>query len=160
MRRLRLNSSPLCRGLTEPELDTILAIAEDRVVARGDTIFKQGDVSDGLFFIARGRVQIVIEAQVLTVLGPGDVLGELSLFGGGHRRSATAKAEGEVLVVWVPARPFRKLLEAWDLAALKIVCNLTEQLAERFLVLSDKFVAATRSARPDEQRAPVPSWKL
>ncbi len=160
IRRLRLSSSPLCRGLTDAELDSVLAVAEDRVVARGEHVFKQGDVADGLFFIARGRVQIVIDAQVVTVLNAGDVLGELSLFGGGHRRSAAAKAETELLVVWVPARPFRKMLEAWNVAAMKIVCNLTEQLTERFVALNEKLVAATRASKPEERASAVASWKL
>jgi CRP-like cAMP-binding protein len=159
-RRLRLGASPLCRGLTDPELDVLLTIAEDRTVPRGAHVFKHGDLADGLFFIAKGHVQVLAkEGQPLALLSGGDVLGELSLFGGGHRRSASARAESDVIVVWIPVRPFRKLLEAWNVAAMKVVCNLTEQLAERFVVLSEKLVATSKPTSGDP-KAHVPHWKL
>lgn len=159
-RRRRLGSSPLCRGLTEPELDQILLIAEDVVVPKGGHVFKQGDLADALFFIARGRVQITKDAQPLATLGIGEVLGELSLFGGGHKRSASAQAESEVLVVRIPTRAFRKLIEAWNVAAMKIVCNLTEQLAERLVAINEKLVAASKSTKAKEERTAVQIWKL
>ncbi|MBS1153785.1 MAG: hypothetical protein H6Q89_5483 [Myxococcaceae bacterium] len=159
-RRRRLGASPLCRGLTEAELDEILAIAEDRQVAKGAHVFKQGDLADALFFIAQGRVQITKDEHALAALGTGEVLGELSLFGGGHRRSASARAESEVLVVRIPSRTFRKLLEVWNVGAMKIVCNLSEQLTERLVTLNEKLVAATKSTRADAQRAQLQSWKL
>lgn len=158
-RRRRLGSSPLCRGLTEPELDEILAIAEDRVVPKGEFVFKQGDHADALFFIARGRVQISKDTQALAALGIGEVLGELSLFGGGHKRSASAKAESEVLVVRIPSRSFRKLLEVWNVATMKIVCNLTEQITERMVALNEKLIAATKTAKTKTD-PPLQIWKL
>lgn len=154
-RRRRLASSPLCRGFTEGDLDEILQIAEDRVVPKGELIFKQGDLADAMFLIARGRVEISKDAQVLATLGIGEVLGELSLFGGGHKRSASAKAESEVMVVRLPTRAFRKLLEAWNVAAMKITCNLAEQLTERVVALNEKLIAATKKAEH-----PLHAWKL
>ncbi len=159
-RRRRLGTSPLCRGLTEPELDEILVIAEDRLVPKGEFVFKQGDLADALFFIARGRVQISKDTQALAALGVGEVLGELSLFGGGHKRSASAKAETEVLAVRIPSRAFRKLLDVWNVAAMKIVCNLSEQITERLVALNEKLVAATQTSKADESRTPLQIWKL
>ncbi len=158
-RRRRLASSPLCRGLTDAELDEILLIAEDRVVPKGDHVFSQGDLADAIFFIGRGRVEITKDTQVLASLGIGEVLGELSLFGGGHKRSASARAETEVMVVRIPSRAFRKLLDGWNVAAMKIVCNLTEQLTERMVALNDKLIAATKSSKPDA-KTPLQMWRL
>ena len=157
-RRRRLATSPLCRGFTEDELDEILLIAEDLVVPKGGLVFNQGDLADAMFFIARGRVEISKDAQVLASLGIGEVLGELSLFGGGHKRSASAKAETEVMVVRIPTRAFRKLLEVWNVAAMKITCNLAEQLTERVVALNEKLVAATKGPRPSAPSLHV--WKL
>lgn len=157
-RRRRLASSPLCRGFNEPDLDQILLIAEDVVVPKGGHVFKQGELADAMFFIARGRVEISKDDQVLASLGIGEVLGELSLFGGGHKRSASAKAETEVMVVRLPTRAFRKLLEQWNVAAMKITCNLAEQLTERVVALNEKLIAATKGPRPSAP--PLHLWKL
>ena len=143
------------RGRFQPR--AILAISEDRTVMKGDFVFKQGELADALFFIARGRVEISKDAQVLASLGTGEVLGELSLFGGGHKRSATAKAESETVVVRIPSRPFRKLLDVWNVGAMKIVCNLSEQITERMVALNEKLIAATKTTRA---APPLQSWKL
>lgn len=156
-RRRRLASSPLCRGFSELDLDEILRIAEDRLVPKGDFVFRQGDLADAMFFIARGRVEISKDTQVLASLGIGEVLGELSLFGGGHKRSASAKADTEVVVVRIPTRAFRNMLEAWNVAAMKITCNLAEQLTERVVALNEKLIAANKKA---DAKTPLQMWKL
>lgn len=161
LRRL-LSNSPLCRGLTESELDEVLAIAEAKKVASGDIVFKQGEVADALFFIARGSVEVTKDGQVLARLGSGEVLGELSVFGSTYVRSADAKALVEVEALKLPTRDFRKLLDGWNVAALKVVSNLAHQLSERIVVLNEKLVAATKAKKADagEARAALQNWKL
>src|SRR6478752_8063152 len=63
---------------------------------RGDTIFQKGDPATQLYVVFSGRVAIVAKASdgresVLTVLGPGALFGEMSMFDGGVR-SANARA--------------------------------------------------------------------
>jgi len=157
VRRRRLSSSPLCRGLTEAELDEVLAISRDITVEAGDHVFKQGDSADALFFIGRGHVEISRDGQVMATLGIGEALGELSVLGGGYKRSASAKALSEVVAVRVGMREFRKLLEAWNIAAMKITVNLTPQLIERIAVLNDRVLAAEKKKGAP---ASLPHWKL
>ena len=57
---------------------------------RGDAIFEKGDVAHSLYVCFSGRVAIVAKASdgresVLTVLGPGALFGEMSMFDGGVR---------------------------------------------------------------------------
>ena len=158
LRRL-LISSPLCRGLSEGELDQLLSISEARTVPSGERLFKQGDVADVLFLIARGSVEVTKDGQKLAQLGAGEVLGELSVFGSTYVRSADAKAITSVEALAVPTRAFRKLLGEWNVAALKVVSNLAHQLSERIVVLNEKLVAATKK-QGDEARAALQPWKL
>ncbi len=153
VRRRRLSSSPLCRGLTESELDEVLAITHDVTVRAGEYVFKQGELADGLFFIGRGRVEISCDGQQLASLTIGDVLGELSVLGGGHKRSASAKALSEVMAARIGTREFRKLLEAWNVAAMKITVNLAYQLTERMVSLNERVLEA-------EKRSTSGLWKL
>jgi CRP/FNR family cyclic AMP-dependent transcriptional regulator len=157
--RRHLGSSPLCRGLSERELDEILAVTDERVVKSGDFVFKQGDLADGMFFIARGHVDIMMDAQKLATLGIGEVLGELSVLGGGHKRSASAKATSETAVLHIGGKGFRKLLDAWNVAAMKITVNLAHQITERLVTQNEKMLEVTK-ARQDAARAPALSWKL
>jgi CRP/FNR family transcriptional regulator, cyclic AMP receptor protein len=158
VRRRRLSSSPLCRGLNESELDEMLAIIEDVVVPGGGYVFKQGDIADGLFFIGRGRVEVTRDGQLLATLGIGEVLGELSVLGGGYKRSASAKALSEVVAARVSMKAFRKLLEEWNVAAMKITVNLAHQLTERMVALNEKVLEATK--KKDAVTPTLHPWKL
>jgi CRP-like cAMP-binding protein len=66
-----------------------------RHFSAGETIFKAGDEGRHMYVIDSGRVEIVAGPAMhevrLSVLGPEEIFGEMSLFGGGTH-SATARA--------------------------------------------------------------------
>jgi CRP-like cAMP-binding protein len=157
--RRRLASSPLCRGLKEKELDELVAISENQTVPSGGYVFKQGDLADAVLFITQGRVEISKDGQRLAGLSTGDVLGELSVFGGSHRRSASALATSDVNVLKVPTRTFRNLIEDGNVAVLKIVANLAQQMAERLVLLNEKLLATTKKVDIDA-RTGLSGWKI
>lgn len=159
VRRKRLGASPLCRGLSEAELDQVLQVTAEHTIKAGDHLFKQGEVADGIFFIARGRIAVSKDGQGLAELGIGEVLGELSVLGGSHKRSATAKALSETLVMRIGTRDFRKLLEVWNVAAMKITVNLAYQLTERMMNLTEKMLDARKEQRAAARSLPT-HWKL
>jgi CRP-like cAMP-binding protein len=75
----------------------------------GSTLFEDGDAADGVASIVEGSVEIIKGGRVLATLGPGSVVGELSLFVPGATRNATARASTPVrMLKWgahdLPAR--------------------------------------------------------
>lgn len=161
--RRKLGASPVVRGLTTPELDQIIGLAESKLVRPGDFVFKQGDLADALLIIVQGRVEVVKAEQPLATLGIGEVLGELSLFGGTQRRSAAARATSETLVLRIPSKGFRKLLDESNVAALKVVCNVAHQIAERLTILNEKLIEArkpTKGTLPPGELSALHGWKL
>jgi CRP-like cAMP-binding protein len=105
---------------------TIFATADDatlgslaersfsRRLRNGQILFTEGEPSDHLFVVRSGRVRVVARSApgdelVLSVLGPGEVIGELSVIDLGPR-SATAEALGDVQLLAVPATAVRALL--------------------------------------------------
>lgn len=159
--RRRLAVSPICKGLSEAEVERVFAITEERTYQAGDVLFREGELSEAMMVIAQGRVEVAKQGKLLTTLGTGDVLGELSVFGGTHLRSATGTAVALTTVLRMPTRAFRRMLDAQELAALKIVSTLAHQMAERLLALTDKLVASTSRAAPVvEARRSLADWKL
>ncbi len=82
----------------------------------GATLFIEGDRLGSVIVIQRGDVKVCGTAAggreiVFDVLGPGDVVGELSALDGGVR-SASAVTLNEVEVLTVPAAGFRAAVEA------------------------------------------------
>jgi CRP-like cAMP-binding protein len=81
---------------------------------RGDLIFEKGDTASNLFVVFSGRVAIVARAadgreSVISVLGPGALFGEMSMFDGGVR-SAHARALTAVHLISVDFDDVRELL--------------------------------------------------
>lgn len=86
---------------------------ERRFVAR-QTIFARGDDGDSLAIVESGVVRISIfgadgRELVLALLGPGDVIGEISVIDN-KTRAADVIAAGEVTLTVVEARQLRELL--------------------------------------------------
>lgn len=102
-----------------------------RTFPPGATLFTEGDAGDWMFVVRSGRVKIFrtvgSREKVVSVLGPGDFLGEMSLLNGKPRTaSAVTLSESELLVL------DRERMEGMLLArpdiALGIVRNLSERL--------------------------------
>src|SRR5690625_6261577 len=87
-------------------------------LARGKELFAENDPGDALYIIASGKMKIGRRASdgrenLLAVLGPGEMLGELSLFDPGPR-TASAVAVSDVRLLelghidmlhWLSGRP-------------------------------------------------------
>ncbi|MCA1712819.1 MAG: cyclic nucleotide-binding domain-containing protein [Actinobacteria bacterium] len=99
----------------EPELLCRLAASSfPRRLARGQVLFVEGEPCEHLYVVVSGRLSISVTSTrgdelVLSVLGPGDALGELGVVDGGTR-SAGATAVDEVQLLAVPAAAVRQLM--------------------------------------------------
>ena len=74
---------------------------EPRTIKAGETVFEQGEESNFLFFIAKGRYEVLVNGKVISQLSADDIfLGEMS-FLLGDRRSATIRAlcDGELIKI-------------------------------------------------------------
>src|SRR5438128_8017716 len=64
-------------------------IARIEILKRGDTLIRQNDTSDDLFFILAGRVSIDVKGREVAVRVAGQHVGEMSAVDPAARRSAT-----------------------------------------------------------------------
>jgi CRP-like cAMP-binding protein len=70
--------------LSADELSAVASVASTRTVAKDTVIFHGGDVADAVYVIASGKVKVVTTSTdgkefILTVLGAGQVFGEMAL---------------------------------------------------------------------------------
>jgi CRP/FNR family transcriptional regulator, cyclic AMP receptor protein len=89
---------PLLAGVPEADVQLVLSVARRRKFDRGEVVFHEHDPADTLHLIDKGRFVARVgtplgDTAILTVMGPGEMFGELSLLGAGdERRSATVAA--------------------------------------------------------------------
>ncbi len=96
--------SPLARGIG---LDVVAS--QRRVLGDGETLFRQGDEADALYFVSLGRLAVWREEagarSLIRYVERGGCVGELALVRR-DRRSATVTADGSTEVLAVPRAAF------------------------------------------------------
>ena len=100
--------------LTPRHLQDVPSRKEVRLAA-GEILFRQGDMSDLVYVVEEGNVELVRALasggeEILARYGRGDYFGELGpMFR--LRRSATARAMGPCRLVGLPVSDFRRSLQ-------------------------------------------------
>ncbi len=135
---------PLLEELTEIELEVLAGIMTPQNVDADRMICSEGEEGKSFFVIADGQVSIIKsvkggEEQVLAELGPGSVIGEMSLLDGG-RRSASVKAIGSCVILEVKKEEFDALYKASSPFALRFVERIAIDLSMRLRSADDRFL--------------------
>jgi CRP-like cAMP-binding protein len=91
-----LRQAPLFSGLDDEAAESLGSSMSSSQLRRGDELFHEGDSGDRLYVVTDGKVKLGRTSadgreNLLAILGPGQMFGELSLFDPGPR-SATATA--------------------------------------------------------------------
>lgn len=127
---------------TYRELMSICQIAQQRSVAKGTKIFREGDVGREAWFIQSGTVGIQKNNTQLALLRPGDYFGELSFFDSPHRSAdAIALEDGQFLVI--DRNSFLQLMKQDSDLAAKLMWQLLQKLTRLVRASNDRIVAET-----------------
>jgi CRP/FNR family transcriptional regulator, cyclic AMP receptor protein len=143
----------LLDGLGDTEVQALLSIARRRKFARGEVVFHEHDPADTLHLVDKGRFAVRVatplgDTAILSILGPGDMFGELSLLGDADaRRSATIAALEAGETRSVHRLDFERLRSTHPEAAAVLISILSGQvrrlsrhLLEALYVPADKRV--------------------
>ncbi|MDX2013974.1 MAG: cyclic nucleotide-binding domain-containing protein [Myxococcaceae bacterium] len=136
----KLVQIPIFQGLTVPEAAEFFEVALEQTIEKGRTLFREGDEGDALYVILSGEAAVTKKGIELATLSTHAVLGEMSLVSPGDTRSATAAAKTDLTVLKIPSRRVQKLIKADHLAALKVVANLAQVMAQRLAAINDRLV--------------------
>jgi CRP-like cAMP-binding protein len=130
-----LRGSSLMRALTDDQLQSLAGFANEREYKPGQYLIRAGDTGAiAMYVILDGRVEVSREGTALSVLGPGQHIGEMALLGPEDMpRTADVKA----------VEPTRVLaLARWDILPFldtnpEVAKAFITELARR-LVLADE----------------------
>jgi CRP-like cAMP-binding protein len=135
----RFAGTAFCAGLTPAEVEALFELCEVRKFNPGVSLFREGQRADALWVVLEGDVEVSREGQTLAEVGPGAVLGEMSLFRAAPSRSASVTAICLVVALRISGPQFQKRVAQFDLAALKVVSNLAHQMAERLVAVNERL---------------------
>jgi CRP/FNR family transcriptional regulator, cyclic AMP receptor protein len=113
-----LRQAPMFAGLDEEAVVALRSAMHEVRLRRGEVLFHEGDQGDELYVVIEGKVKLGRTSadgreNLLSVLGPGQMFGELSLFDPGPRSStatgitdtAMLALGQEQLMTWLSGRP-------------------------------------------------------
>jgi len=133
-----LSDISLFEGLTPSQLDWVAKNAHRRVFAAGTNVMTVEQPGEAVFIILHGTVKIHIEQGgrdvILSILGGGDLLGEMSLIDS-MGRSASALTLESSLMLWMDKTTFNYLLDNFP----PVARNLVKILSAR-VRLSDQVI--------------------
>lgn len=116
---------PLFRGLNQAELEWIARRAHRRVFPAGANVLVAEQPGEAVYIILSGTVKIYIDqvdkqSVVLSIIGAGDTLGEISLLdSSGH--SASAVTLEETLMLWMDKTAFHQMLDEFPRVSRNLV---------------------------------------
>lgn len=117
-------------------------------LAKGTTVFRQGDSGGSVYVIRAGKVRVLKESRgrrrMVTILGPGDFFGEMAVVTG-RPRSATVEVVEDAELLKVPATKVQEMVAGNAEVAIRLIRHLAERLeqANRFIdVLLEDDVTA------------------
>jgi len=136
-----LSAIPLLSGLTAKQLDWVAQRSHRRMFPAGTNIFTFEQPAEAVYIILFGTVKVHVEQAtghdvVLSILGSGDTLGEMSLIDS-VGRSASALTLEDTLMLWMDSVAFQQMLNDFP----PVARNLVKILSAR-IRLSDQLIQA------------------
>lgn len=133
---LPLERMHACRGLAPSECAVLAGLLERRVYARGHVVMQEGDDSRELYLIARGTASVTVHVpghardNRLATFSAGTLFGEMALLDEAPR-SATVRADDELVCYVLSRQAFDRLTREHDAVAIALLTNLGRELAAR-----------------------------
>jgi CRP/FNR family transcriptional regulator, cyclic AMP receptor protein len=127
-----LRRIPLFGALEDAALAAIAGAASMRSYQPHAVVVRQDEPSDGVYLITAGRLSVSVsgsDGRVTTIghMGPGEIIGEISLLDGGAR-SATVVSETKSVLVAVDRSLFLPLVQAHPAIAMALVSVVSARL--------------------------------
>ena len=131
----------LFEGLIPAQLDWVAQRANRRAFPAGTNVLTAEQPGEAVYIILHGTVKIHVEQSdgrdvILSILGTGDLLGEMSLIDS-VGRSASAMTLENSLMLWMDKHTFNHMLEEFPAMARNLVRILSARVR-----LSDQHIQA------------------
>jgi len=125
-------SVPLFKSLSPEEMTEIASITEPRTFQKGEFIYREGDTGGKLYILHTGGVKISRlsadgKEQVIRAIGPGEFMGELSLFSSLPFTDDATALENSTMC-FIDGEKLKLLMSKYISIAFKIMDELSKRL--------------------------------
>ncbi len=131
-----LKDVPILKDLSPEQIKQVIERSETLVFSVGDSLIKADTHTDSVMLIIRGTVKVRYHDNIVAVLGPASIVGEIAMLTGyGH--NATVVAESPVTVLRIEFLQVHELMamskslreELWRIAGHRIARDMLKDIA-------------------------------
>lgn len=127
-----IESVPIFSSLSQEEMLEIAYITTPKRYKKGEMVYSSGDNGGKLYVLHTGKVKIsrlsaAGKEQVIRVLGPGDFMGELSLFGSLPQTDNAETLEAASMCL-IEGEKLKELMARYTTIAFKVMDVLSRRL--------------------------------
>jgi CRP/FNR family transcriptional regulator, cyclic AMP receptor protein len=120
--------------LPQPARNALLRLGRVRTYGSDENLVVQGDPGAAVLLLLTGRVNVVATVEngarsLLAIRHPGDILGEMAVFGG-MRRTATVTARVPATALVVSGEVFKRFVGAHPEAGIALTAVSTDRLRQ------------------------------
>lgn len=138
-----LKQLSLFKELSDKELEVVMKKVFEKPYKKGSTLFVEGMSGEVLYIVTEGEVEVTKKTKtggdtVLARIGPGEIVGEMSLIDSGMR-TASGKTSKDSKLVVVTKKSFNEILESDPAIAAKILMELLRVVNRRLRETDKKF---------------------
>jgi len=128
-RKALLKRMPIFRNLDDADIELIAGALQKETHAKGECVFRQGDVGDTMYLVGSGQVAVIgDEAQeTIAFMGPGSFVGEISLLLA-QPRTATLQVLIDAQLWALRKADFDRLIATRPAIALEMMRELSKRL--------------------------------
>jgi CRP/FNR family cyclic AMP-dependent transcriptional regulator len=124
-----LSNVPLFSTCSKRDLGRIAALVDEVEVPDGRILTREGEPGRECFVIVDGQAAADLGGDRTASLGPGDVVGEMSLLDQGPR-SVTVTAKTDMHLLVLTSREFSSLINRFPVVARRVMAALAKRLRE------------------------------
>ncbi len=132
---------PIFSGLPKLEMAEVASITREKSFGKSESIYYPGENKKSLFVIHSGRVKLSRlspggKAQIIRVLGPGEFMGELSIFNGLNPNDFAEALEPCTMCI-IEGEKLKNLMNRYPSIALKVMEELSQRLEKAETLIED-----------------------
>jgi CRP/FNR family cyclic AMP-dependent transcriptional regulator len=151
-----LQQTELLQPLSPEEVGRLAEVGRVEYWQQDALVLEEGTIGPRMMVILDGQVEVLRRddggvQRAIARLGPGDVLGEMSLLLD-LPRTATVRALSELKVFAMDRQAFLEMVALSDPSVLKLGLELSRVLAKRLTVLNDKVLELLRENEDVRER--------
>jgi CRP/FNR family transcriptional regulator, cyclic AMP receptor protein len=127
-----LSGIDLFRNLQPADLRRLSELLHRKTFPAGKSLMTVDQTGEVVYFILRGAVKVHVEQEdgsdvSISILGPGEIIGEMSALDQTNRSASVVTLE-ETALLWMDRETFRHCLAAIPTLAANVACTISSRL--------------------------------